>query len=116
MKYLNSLILEAEVISALEFDKLKWSDKTTISRFSKAEILNIQRALMSWNLSHEKDEEEDKLRLNHPIKNDFVSIEKMLIDGIQFWTVYFSTGFKHECTKHDNFNLMLRYIKRITKD
>jgi hypothetical protein len=116
MKYLNSLILEAEVISALEFDKLKWSDKTTISRFSKAEILNIQNILSGWKFSHEKDEEEDKLKLNHPIKNDFVSIEKMLIDGIQFWTVYFSTGFKHECTKHDNFNLMLRYIKRITKD
>ena len=116
MKYLNSLILEAEVISAIEFDRLKWSDKTSISRFSKAEIVNIQNILSGWRFSQEKDEEEDKLKLSHPVRNDFVSIEKMLIDGTQYWIVYFSTGFKHELTKHDTFNLMLRYLRRITTD
>lgn len=112
MKYLKSLLLEQEELTAQEYNKLKYSGFCKIERFNITEINGIRKALSGFNFAQERDEEEDQLKFWHEDIHIYFAIDKVSKLGKVIWLVYYSKLFKTEVTKFDEFYLMLRYLSK----
>lgn len=114
MKHLKPLY-EGKQLTATEYDKLKWSRNSRISRFNSREINLLTSTLGSYDFRQEKDDEEDRLFFENKKSRKFFTIDKITHDEKMTWLVYFSHFLETQIYSFDDFYAVITFLRKNSK-